>query len=97
MKCTGKNKETKKEETMSGGHWHYAGEKIHNLLTTIAIDQDVRARWPRLSKLFGRLAPVLAYIEEEMDWDLSGDTKIEDDAAFADTRIEILKEAIRDV
>ena len=67
---------------MSGGHFDYAGGKILVALESISHDDDVRDGWPRLAKVLCDLAYVLAKIERDIDYDLSGDSQIEDRAAF---------------
>ena len=67
---------------MSGGHWEYSGFGIQEALQLIANDPSVQERWPLLSHVFNKLAPLLYRIEHEIDWDLSGDSKIESDGQF---------------
>lgn|SRR5574341_769444 len=83
---------------MSGGHWQYAGPRIEYELEQIGFDPSVLGRWPRLARLLvgdtrsvwddsplveeERGLCVLYEIENEMDRDLSGDSKIKDDDAF---------------
>ena len=65
---------------MSGGHWNYDGERIRDAMETIAFDTS--EQWPTVSQMFATLADVLSKAEHDMDWHLSGDTHIEDHAAF---------------
>lgn len=67
---------------MSGGHWEYRGRNIEYDLGEMANDDDVRRRWPLISAAMGAVAAFVGAAEHEMDWDLSGDTEIKDDATF---------------
>lgn len=67
---------------MSGGHWDYSGYEIQRILERIGKDEEVSRRFPILSSVFVELADVLCNIEHELDYDLSDDTKLEDDAGF---------------
>lgn len=79
---------------MSGGHWDYEGFKIGEVMSRIAEDPEVMRRWPRVGKLFGALGPVLREAEHEMDWDLSFDQPIRDDAAFEKSVLENARKAL---
>lgn len=65
---------------MSGGRWQYARWQYD--LRSVGEDASVQKRWPLVSSAFVDLANALAEVEHDMDWCLSGDTVIEDDAAF---------------
>lgn len=67
---------------MSGGHWNYCGVRIRDDLENVATDEIVVARWPKLGAVLERLAVALHDVEREMDWDISCDSLIKDDAAF---------------
>jgi len=67
---------------MSGGHWQYAGAKLRDALYAISEDPDVCTRWPGVGLLCAALGSALYTAEHEMDYDLSGDREIKDDAAF---------------
>lgn len=67
---------------MSGGYWNYTGFKIQQNLQSVAEDESVRERWPIISKIFSPLSDILYDIEHNMDWDLSGDSRIEEDESF---------------
>ena len=67
---------------MSGGHWQYAGFRIKDEIGNIAEDESVQSRWPGTAAALANLADVLYEIEHEMDYDLSSDSAINDDAAF---------------
>lgn len=69
---------------MSGGHLQYVGARLRADLESIAEDERIVERWPRLAALLGSLAPILAEAEHEMDYDLSGDSGIVDDPVFED-------------
>lgn len=67
---------------MSGGHWQYLGHRIESDLLMVAEDPDVQARWPHIGVAIATFAKWFRDVEHEMDYDLSGDTKITPDAAF---------------
>lgn len=67
---------------MSGGHWDYAGGRIAYDLEAMAEDPEVQQRWPMLARTLMQTAQWFRAVEHEMDWDLSSDSKIEDDGAF---------------
>ena len=67
---------------MSGGHWDYSGARMRVALQDIAMDKDVQQRWPRIAALFDGLGSILYDAEQDMDWDLSADSVIPDDALF---------------
>ena len=79
---------------MSGGHFDYQGFKLREILENISTDEKVASRWPMLSKALGALGPLLDDLEHEMDWDLSGDSSIEDDEAFDRKSMEQLRNAV---
>jgi len=67
---------------MSGGHFGYVGTKIKDNLLTIAGDVYVDRRFPKLAQLFDDLGAIFEAVEHEIDWDMCGDSMIEDDEAF---------------
>ena len=67
---------------MSGGRWDYKGSVVREALCDIGSDERVRERFPRLANVLLLLGPTLGKMEHDLDWDLSGDAAIEDDAAF---------------
>lgn len=77
---------------MSGGHWDYIGFKIADALNDIGRDQEVMGRFPRLAEILPRLGEILGQIEHDLDWDLSGDTNIQDDRTFEDKALKDLRE-----
>lgn len=81
---------------MSGGHWNYAGFTIQDRLQEIAYDENVLKRWPLVAESFRRLADTIYDVEHAMDWDISGDSSIEDDAAFDKQSARLLRAAIDD-
>lgn len=78
---------------MSGGHWDYQSHRIEDALNTISEDEIVRTRWPVLGKLLQALGQELAKCEHDMDWDISGDSSIKDDAAWERERLGAILEA----
>ena len=67
---------------MSGGHFDYVGARIRDGLEEIANNEEVQTRFPQLAIRLRDLASVLYDLEHDLDWDLSGDTGIENDAEF---------------
>jgi len=67
---------------MSGGHWNYAQWRVRDEIAAVAADEEVRRRWPRTAERLASLAEELHDVIRAMDWDLSADTHIADDAAF---------------
>lgn len=67
---------------MSGGRWEFAGFRVGDELETIAQDEDVRTRWPLVGSAIQFFADWIQRVEHDMDWDISSDSTIEDDAAF---------------
>ena len=78
---------------MSGGHWQYVGGQIRDNLAMIAEDPDVNHRFPFLARQIGALAEVLYQIEHDLDWDLSYDTGIPDDAAWGARAVHMIRRA----
>lgn len=70
------------ENTMSGGHWGYAGWRIRDSLQEIFEDKIALKRWPTISKIFENLAEIIYHSVHEMDSDISGDSHILDDKKF---------------
>ena len=79
---------------MSGGHWQYLGFRLQENIESIALDSEVVSRWPMTAQVLERLAPVLYRIEHEMDWDISADSVIENDAAFDAACVAALQAAV---
>jgi hypothetical protein len=67
---------------VSGGHWGYSGATIRDGLEAIAEDDTVMRRWPRISSALAGLATVIKVAENDMDYDISGDSTIKDDVHF---------------
>ena len=82
---------------MSGGHWNYSGYRIQEALASIAEDPDVIERFPRLADALDKLADTLYRIEHALDWDLSSDESIENDAEYQSKALAALRAAIGDV
>lgn len=79
---------------MSGGHWSFSGYTIESMLYDIGEDGAVIKRFPELSKIFIRLGETLRDIGHDLDWDLSGDSYIKDDAGFEQVSINKLREIL---
>ena len=67
---------------MSGGHWDYSQYKIADDLHHIACDASAKIRWPKLTTVLDALGEALGEIIGDMDYDLSGDSTINDDHEF---------------
>jgi hypothetical protein len=67
---------------MSGGHWDYQEHQVRDLLERVAEDTQVKARFPSLAVELAATATILHEIIHALDYDLSGDTSIQDDTAF---------------
>lgn len=67
---------------MSGGHWDYLQYKIEDAGITISSDEAVRTRWPQTGAVIRNVLLAVGKAEHDMDWDLSGDAVIRDDAEF---------------
>ena len=67
---------------MSGGHFNHIQHSIENGLNDFGRDPEVKERLPKLSKALKGLALELGEILHDIDWDLSGDSSIDDDATF---------------
>lgn len=79
---------------MSGGHWDCFGFKLEYGFEAIAEDETVKKRWPSIGELARSIGSELAKIEHDMDWDISGDSLIKDDAKWERERIGALLEVV---
>lgn len=79
---------------MSGGHWDYNQYRVREILEGIGLDGQVIMRFPGLAHVFRILARDLEKIIHDLDWDLSCDTEIADDAAFEKAAIEKIMTAL---
>lgn len=61
---------------MSGGHFGYLSHKIQDGLSRVGLDGYVVLDYPKTAAAFRRLGDVLAGIEHDLDWWLSGDSGI---------------------
>lgn len=75
---------------MSGGHFDYVGFRLQESIQEIAKDPKVQKRWPDLAKTLDLLSQWIYDVEHAIDWDLSGDTGIADDADFEAEALERL-------
>jgi hypothetical protein len=67
---------------VSGGAWDHEDWRAAYGLEVISESPRTRERWPVTSGRLGRLAEVLRRELRAMDYALSGDSSIDDDAAF---------------
>ena len=67
---------------MSGGHWEHCQDHISQELQAVAEDTEVLRRFPHLARSLENLSDRLYWVIKALDWDLSGDTPIADDARF---------------
>lgn len=79
---------------MSGGHFNHCQYQVTNGLTDIANDQKIEERFPRLSAVLSDLAHELESVLHDLDWDLSGDSYIKEDAKFEQDAISALSSTI---
>lgn len=79
---------------MSGGHFDYCGLRIQNQLEEVAAHPTVTRRWPRVAVMLAALGQFVYDTEHEIDWDMSGDTSIGNDAAFEAQTLSRLKEIV---
>lgn len=75
---------------MSGGRWDYGQHQMESFLLDVSRDPDVRKRFPNLASRLGDLASALGKIAHDLDWDLSEDSSIEDDAKFEKSSLQAL-------
>ena len=76
---------------MGGGYWDHVGVRIDSYLEMIAEDEEVKVRWPCTAAVLTSLGSTLRALEHEMDWDLSGDRHIEDDAVWDDAALWLIR------
>lgn len=79
---------------MSGGRWNYAGYRIQDGLTAVALDREVERDCPVLSGVLDQLGQVLYRVEHQLDWHYSSDSRIPDMAAFEAEILEALRDAV---
>jgi hypothetical protein len=73
---------------MSGGQWNYFDQSFMFNLEDFC--KDIKKRFPELSKELKKQGKTLCGIIHDIDWDVSGDTEIKDDAKFEATSIKKL-------
>jgi len=77
---------------MSGGHWDYSHFRIRDGLENVGEDGNIILRFPKLAQVFRDLAGFMDDTINDLDYDLSGDTEIENDKDFEEKAIrELLK------
>ncbi len=79
---------------MSGGHFNYSGNKIWDMLNEIGTDVAVCKRFPTVARVCRDLGDLLNLTEGVIDWDLSGDSSIDDDRKFDQEFIAKLKKIV---
>lgn len=72
---------------MSGGRWDYCGFRILSALETISQDSSTIDRWPKIAGILADLGGWLYRVEQELDYDLSGDRPIKDDKGWQNKKI----------
>ncbi len=76
---------------MSGGHWNYSNHQASNFYACyFKNDPAVKERWPRLQKALVDMHEAMDAITHDIDYDLSGDSTIDDDREFEDQAIKNL-------
>jgi hypothetical protein len=79
---------------MSGGHWNYSQHTVNNFMKDFSGDTTVYSRFPDLAKTTHKLSLILDYVFHAIDWDLSGDSSIEDDFVYEDVASDLIKFAV---
>jgi hypothetical protein len=79
------------EKKMSGGHWDYSQYKVRDTLESVSYDTEIAKRFPRLSSVMKELSTTLYDIINDLDWDLSGDTIINNDTEFENNALNSIK------
>ena len=82
---------------MSGGHFNYCQYRAEECFEEVSRDIYVRQRFPALRVLFKGLADILGDALHDIDWDLSGDSSIDDDPKFESDLIVSIEELLREV
>lgn len=67
---------------MSGGHFDYACFNVESDLKLVARDPEVIRRWPHMAATLATLAAELGAVLHDIEWDLSGDSRIPNDNKF---------------
>lgn len=80
---------------MSGGHWDYEDSRIVELLEKISNDGYVIKRFPALTVVLRTIGKTLGDIAHDLDWDLSGDSMIENDQQFEIESIKKLGQCLK--
>lgn len=75
---------------MSGGHWDYRHHEIGHVSEDVAKDREVSKRFPKLAKTIAKVGENLGTIIHELDYDLSGDSEIDDDKEYEKKAMSIL-------
>ena len=81
---------------MSGGHFDYCQYRTTDCLREFAWDEEIKERFPKLSKELEILSYHLDQILHALDWDICRDTGIEDDKKFEREAIRKIKKGIND-
>jgi len=79
---------------MSGGHWDYCQYRIEEYLDRVGTDGYVIMRFPKLAQVLRDLGVQLNSIVHDLDWDISGDTIIDNDKEFEEASIKKLGETM---
>jgi hypothetical protein len=80
---------------MSGGHWDYKQFEVRDGLQMVGNDRQIIQKAPKIAQIYRSLATILEDNMHQMDYDLSGDSSIEDWKAFEKKFIEQLWKAIK--
>jgi len=79
---------------MSGGHWNYRRHMVQEHLDEVAMDGTVMKRFPKLAGVFSELSSVLYDAIRELDYDLSGDSRIDEDREWERSALKALQDAL---
>lgn len=67
---------------MSGGHWDYCQFRVRDHLNDVANDGEIIRRFPKVAQVLRGFAYLLEDTIHKLDYDISGDSEIEDDEKF---------------
>lgn len=67
---------------MSGGHWNYSGHQAVEHIRTVTEEPEIQERFPILAQFLRKLGDWLHQLDKALDYDLSGDSHIRNEAEF---------------
>lgn len=75
---------------MSGGEWNYFDRRFNYELEDFC--GDIKERFPALAEELLKKGKIICEIVHDIDYDVCGDTKIENDAEFELSSLKKLRE-----